>query len=123
MKIKSFYSKLTINDKNDLLDLLLRDKELNLRVEYDGMYYYDISLDDWLNYYIPKENVSISVRLHNCLLMNRRLDVELYLKDIDKSDIMSIENAGKKCWEEFVKLRDEYYEAIKSNKNKLYGST
>jgi hypothetical protein len=113
-KIEFLYSLLTIDDKNDLLDLLLKDEELNLRVEYD-----DISLGDWLDNYIMKENISISVRLFNCLRTAssryeyRRRGKEIYLKEIDKVDIISIRNAGEKCWEEFERLRNTYNETIK----------
>lgn len=113
IEIKFLYSRLTIDDKNKLLDLMIEDEDLKLRVEYD-----EILISDWLEYYIQKEYISISTRLFNCLYSVSRCGSRYekhtkYLNEIEKGDILSIENAGKKCWEEFQKLRDDYNKSIK----------
>ena len=113
MNIYMLYSRLTIEEKMGLLELIAEDDKLNIKVEYD-----DIRVCDWLDNYILEENIFISVRLFNCLRFGSRHEWKIrdnggFLNNIQKVDIMSIRNAGQKCWEEFEKLRNTYNETIK----------
>lgn len=106
--IDLFYSLLTIDGKMALQELLENDEEFKIKKHKE------IGLREWLQIEWVKQ--MCSVRLHNAIFSETgrygRLNGK-YLKDIDKYDIMSIRNSGKKCWEEFEKMRNEYNEAIK----------
>lgn len=103
--ILQLYSFLSIETKVKLLELLNNDSDLIRRRD-------NISIHEWL--YIMKDK-NISVRLYNCLFNSDRYD-DIHgklINDIEEMDIMKLRNAGKKCWEEFEKLREEYNESIK----------
>ena len=72
---------------------------------------HNIKISEWLEMMKYKD---ISMRLYNCLYSfschNLR---DIRINDIEKMDILSKKNAGKKCWEEFQKLREEYNQSIK----------
>jgi len=103
--ILQLYNFLSIDTKQQLLKLLNNDLDLIRRQ-------HNISFQDWLEIVEEKD---MSVRLRNCLYFGRKDEdlKEKSINDIDKEDIISIRNAGEKCWIEFEKLRQEYNESIK----------
>lgn len=103
--ILQLYSFLSIETKVKLLELLNNDSDVIPNP-------YNITFQDWLHIVEEKK---MSVRLYNCLYFGRKdKDLkEMPINDIDKEDIISIRNAGVKCWQEFEKLRQEYNESIK----------
>lgn len=103
--ILQLYNFLSIDTKLKLLELLNNDLDLIRRRD-------NIKISEWLEIMQDKK---MSVRLYNCLSRGSRYDDirDKAINDIDEQDIISIQNAGKKCWEEFEKLRQEYNESIK----------
>ena len=92
----------------ELLSLLNNDEEVICKKD-------NINIKDWLETMSAKD---ISVRLFNCLrtLSNSRIwneSSERGIYDLEKIDIMNMKNAGKGCWIEFEKLRENYINSIK----------
>ena len=108
LNIDLLYSLLTIDGKRALLELLENDEELRIKNHEE------IEVRNWLQIEWVKQRSS--VRLYNGIFSesgrNGRL-CNMSLNEVDKKDIMPIRNFGKKCWEEFEKLRDEYNKSIK----------
>ena len=104
MNIFQLYNFLSIENKIELLDLLNNDAEV---ISFN----HNIKISEWLEMMKYKD---ISIRLYNCLYSfschNLR---DIRINDIEKMDILSKKNAGKKCWQEFEKLREEYNATIK----------
>jgi hypothetical protein len=100
MNILQLYNFLRIETKIELLDLLNNDAEV---INFN----HNIKISEWLEIMKYKD---ISIRLYNSLYSACR---DIKINDIDKMDIMRLRNAGKKCWQEFVKLREQYNESIK----------
>jgi DNA-directed RNA polymerase alpha subunit len=103
--ILELYNFLSIDTKLKLLELLNNDLDLIRRRD-------NIKIREWLDIMQDKK---MSVRLYNCLCRGSRYDDirDKGINDVDEQDIISIRNAGKKCWEEFEKLREEYNESVK----------
>lgn len=103
--ILQLYNFLSIETKIKLLELLNNDSDVIPNPA-------NITLRDWLD---TMQERKMSLRLYNCLYFPTRHDYmyEKRLNDIDKEDIISIQNAGVKCWQEFEKLREEYNESLK----------
>jgi hypothetical protein len=105
MNIFQLYNFLSIENKIELLDLLNNDAEV---ISFN----HNIKISEWLKMMKDKD---ISMRLYNALYSaycyNDLRDIRI--NDIEKMDILSRKNAGKKCWQEFVKLREEYNGSIK----------
>jgi hypothetical protein len=105
MNIFQLYNFLSIENKIELLDLLNNDEEVII-------FNHNIKISKWLEIMKYKD---ISIRLYNCLYSvscSHNLQ-DIRINDIEKMDILSKKNAGKKCWEEFQKLREEYNQSIK----------
>jgi hypothetical protein len=108
MYIPRLYRFLSIDDKMELLCLLNNDEEVIYKKD-------NINIKDWLDTMSIKD---ISVRLFNCLrtLSNSRNWNESSKRgiyDLEKIDIMTMENSGKVSWIEFEKLRENYKNSIK----------
>jgi hypothetical protein len=103
--IIQLYNFLSIDTKLKLLELLNNDLDLIRRRD-------NIKISEWLQIMQYK---NMSVRLYNCLSRGSRYDDiwDKGINDIEEMDIMNCRNAGKKCWEEFEKLRQEYNKSIK----------
>ena len=103
--ILQLYNFLSIDTKLKLLELLNNDLDLIRRRD-------NIKISEWLEIMQDKK---MSMRLYNCLYFASRYDDwrDKRINDIEEMDIMNLRNAGKKCWEEFEKLRQEYNESIK----------
>jgi hypothetical protein len=103
--ILQLYNFLSIDTKLKLLELLNNDLDLIRRRD-------NIKISEWLEVMQDKK---ISVRLYNCLHFASRFDgwQDKRINDVEDMDIMNLRNAGKKCWQEFEKLRQEYNESIK----------
>jgi hypothetical protein len=103
--ILQLYNFLSIDTKLKLLELLNNDLDLIRRRD-------NIKISKWLDIMQDK---NMSVRLYNCLFRGSRYcDIwDKGINDIEEMDIMNLRNAGKKCWEEFEKLREEYNQSIK----------
>jgi hypothetical protein len=100
MNILQLYNFLSTETKIELLDLLNNDdKVINFKN--------NIKISEWLE---TMHDKNMSVRLYNCLYSASRYDRlrDKRLNDIDEIDIIVLRNAGKKCWQEFEKLREEY---------------
>jgi hypothetical protein len=105
MNILQLYNFLSIETKIELLDLLNNDEGvINFK--------YNIKISEWLE---TMRDKNMSVRLYNCLYSASRYDRlrDTRINDIDEYDIMVLRNAGKKCWQEFERLREEYNGGVK----------
>jgi len=104
MNIFQLYNFFSIENKIELLDLLNNDEEVII-------FNHNIKISEWLEMMKYKD---ISMRLYNCLYSFSCHNLRnIRINDIEKMDILSKKNAGKKCWEEFQKLREEYNQSIK----------
>lgn len=118
MNVDLLYSLLTNDAKKELLKLLIMDDSLNAKPKEEvpniPPIKHDILLDDWVAIMLHKR--LINMRLYNCLKWetgtNRRF-FGVYLNEIEEHHILSLRNAGKKSWEEFVQLRNNYYQNLK----------
>jgi len=104
MNIFQLYNFFSIENKIELLDLLNNDEEVII-------FNHNIKISESLEMMKYKD---ISMRLYNCLYSFSCHNLRnIRINDIEKMDILSKKNAGKKCWEEFQKLREEYNQSIK----------
>lgn len=104
--IERIYAILDKSEKLKLRHLLKVDKEIYPNNACE------ISMGDWVK--IMKERNKMSRRLTNCIAPDWGYLEFHYscLKNVDKSDIMGLRNAGEKSWEEFEALRKEYFNDI-----------
>ena len=105
MNILQLYNFLSIQTKIELLDLLNNDAEV---INFN----HNIKISEWLKIMKDKD---ISMRLYNSLYSSLHYHNlrDIRINDIDKMDIITLRNAGKKCWQEFEMLREQYNANIK----------
>ncbi len=119
MNIDLLYSLLTNDAKKELLKLLIMDDSLNTEpqnnVEYVAPPKDDILLDDWIAIMLHRGLIS-SMRLYNSIKDATRKNGRWngkYLGEIEEHHLLSLRNVWKKSWEEFLQLRNNYYQDLK----------
>lgn len=66
----------------------------------------DVLIKDWLIYMLRPDNINTpSIRILNCVRSYSLEGKIKYLREITRDSFLKNRNAGKKSWEEFVKLR------------------
>jgi hypothetical protein len=109
MDIQKLYDSLDVDEKQLLEKILAKQMFLNSKLKALSK---DKTFADTAQSFAWAMNgakIGMSIRLFHVLISMR----EMPLSIIEKKDITSTRNAGMKCWQEFEKLRENYYKNLK----------
>jgi hypothetical protein len=108
MDIQKLYDSLDVDEKQLLEKILAKQMFLNSKLKALSK---DKIADTAQSFAwaMNRAKIGMSIRLFHVLISMR----EMPLSIIEKNDITSTRNAGMKCWQEFEKLRENYYKNLK----------